>query len=129
MDQGTQEFSYKIVPHRGDWRSAGISKKACELNTPVIQVAETYHKGSLPQSFCGIRIECDNVIATVFKKSEDKDAYILRCYKTSGIATETIIEIPMLERKWTVSFGKCEIKTFFIPINIDKTIIEKNLIE
>ncbi len=129
MDQSIQELGYKIVPHAGDWRDAGIVKKACVINTRVIQVAAIYHKGPLPKSFCGIRIECNNVIATVFKKAEDGDGHILRCYETSGFATEAVIKIPMRGRKWTASFGKCEIKTFCIPENADEAIPEKNLLE
>lgn len=129
MDQGMQEFRYKIVPYAGDWREAGIVKKAYENITPAIQVHETYHEGPLPQCFSGIRIDNPNIIADVFKKAEDEDGYILRCYESSGADCETEIEIPFLERKWLAAFGKCEIKTFFIPRDAKKTVAEMNLLE
>ena len=122
-----QEFRYKIVPHVGDWREAKTVQKAYELNTPVTQITETYHKGSLTQSLRGIKISNQNIIATVFKRAEDDNGYILRCYETLGCDCETDIEIPFTQKSWTANFGKCEIKTFFIPDNGE--VIEKNLLE
>jgi alpha-mannosidase len=129
MDQGIQEFKYVIVPHRKKWQDSSIVKKAFQLNTQFIQIPETFHEGKLPQKLQGIRISCENVIATVFKKSEDKEGFIIRLYETSGLETEAEIDILILKRKWKTNFGRCEIKTFFIPEDITKNIIETDLIE
>lgn len=129
MDQGIQEFKYVLAPHTGEWKDAGIVKKAYELNVPPIQITETYHKGPLPQKFEGVRVSAGNIIVTVFKKAEDGDDYILRCYDAAGRDTTLEIEIPMLGRKWQTSVGKCEIKTFRIPADINESVIENNLLE
>ncbi len=129
MDQGVQEFKYALVPHAGDWREADAAKKAYELNVPPVHIIETYHKGSLPQKYEGIRVSANNVIVTAFKKAEDGDGYIVRCYEAAGRADRAEIEIPMLNRKWTAEFGKCEIKTFRIPVNPDDEVAEVNLLE
>jgi alpha-mannosidase len=129
MDQGIQEFRYSLVPHAGCWKDAGVVQKAYELNVPPVQVIETYHEGTLPQRFEGIQLSAGNIIASVLKKAEDGDGYILRCYETAGRETDVTIEIPMLGRKWRTTFGICEIKTFHIPVNGKEPVSEKNLIE
>lgn len=129
MDQGIQEFNYVILPHIGDWSASPVVKRSNELNEKPVWVMETYHKGELPRSFEGIKIAVDNVIATVLKKAEDKNGYILRCYETCGKEAVTEIEIPFLNKKWSAKFGKCEIKTFYIPEASEELVIENNLIE
>jgi alpha-mannosidase len=129
MDQGIQEFNYLLVPHKGDWKKSDIAKKAYELNVPATSVIETYHKGTMPLKFEAISISADNVIATVFKRAEDEDGYILRCYETEGMETTTQLELPLLNRNWKADFGKCEIKTFWIPDSKDLCVQEKNLLE
>ncbi|AZN40126.1 alpha-mannosidase [Paenibacillus albus] len=129
MDQGVQEFKYGLVPHAGGWQDAQVAQKAYELNVPPVSIVETYHEGSLPQSFAGIQVSSDQIIATAFKKAEDGDGYILRCYETSGREATTSIAIPMLGRKWDAAFGACEIKTFRIPLSAADEVIENNLIE
>ncbi|NSW91569.1 MAG: alpha-mannosidase [Firmicutes bacterium] len=129
MDQGIQEFKYMLVPHRGDWRTAGVVKKAYELNVKPLAITETYHSGPLPSSFEGVKVCADNIIVTVFKRGEDGGGFILRCYETEGKETSAEIEVPMLKRKWRADFGRCEIKTFFIPDDPEAEVTEKNLIE
>ncbi|HHV97375.1 MAG TPA: alpha-mannosidase [Clostridiaceae bacterium] len=129
MDQGIQEFKYVLVPHLGDWRNSGIVKKAYELNVPIIMIKETYHKGNMPLKFEGIRVSAENIIASVFKRSEDGNGYVIRCYETAGKLTEAEIEVQFLNRRWKASFGGCEIKTFYIPKNQNEEVIEVNLLE
>ncbi|AZN41427.1 alpha-mannosidase [Paenibacillus albus] len=129
MDQGLQEFSYALVPHGGSWQESGIVRKAYELNVQPIGVWETYHEGPLPQLMEGIQIGADQVVATAFKQAEDGDGWIVRCYETSGAPVETEIVVPLLGRTWRASFGKCEIKTFFIPSHSSEPVQEVNLIE
>ncbi len=129
MDQGIHEFTYSIVPHKGDWKEGAVVRKAYELNVPVEQIFETYHKGSLPKSLKGIEISPGNIVAVVFKRAEDDNGFILRCYETEGRETKTSIELTMLDRKWEVDFGRCEIKTFFIPDALSEDVEETNLLE
>ena len=129
MDQGIHGFSYMLSSHSGTWKDAGLVKKAYEFNVQTIQVTETYHEGSLEQVFEGIKISSENVIASVFKKSEDGSAMILRCYEINGRDTTAVIEIPLLKRKWTAKFTKCEIKTFRIPVEGDMDVVEVDLLE
>ncbi|CAK4815473.1 unnamed protein product [Aphanomyces euteiches] len=129
MEQGVHEFAYSLVPHEGSWRDAGIVRKAYELNVPLTHVIETYHEGSLPQLYRGILISSEQIVATAFKKAEEGDGYILRCYETMGTDAEVTIEIPMLGKKWSAKFNKCEIKTFKISLDPDQKVLETNLLE
>ena len=49
MDQGRQTFLVRLVPHAGDWRAAGVVRRAAELNQPPFALIETFHEGPLPQ--------------------------------------------------------------------------------
>ncbi|TVY11160.1 alpha-mannosidase [Paenibacillus cremeus] len=129
MDQGVQEFTYVLTPHAGSWQHSGVVRKAYEWNTPLQQVWETYHEGDLPQRAEGIAISADNVIAVAFKPAEDGDGWILRCHETYGREAETELQLPALNRSWRSAFGRCEIKTFFIPVNEQEPIIEVNFLE
>jgi alpha-mannosidase len=130
MDQGINEFKYVLVPHKNNWQQSGIVQKAFELNTEFPKIIETYHKGHLSQTYSGIKISKGNIIAVTLKKGEDNDSYILRCYEIAGIGTEEVnIDIPLLNRQWKTAFSACEIKTFSIPFDINKPVIETNLLE
>jgi alpha-mannosidase len=129
MEQGVHEFAYSLVPHEGSWRDAGVVRKAYEFNVPPAYVIETYHEGSLPQSYSGIVISSEHIVVTAFKLAEELDGYILRCFETMGEAAEVTIEIPMLGKKWSANFNKCEIKTFKISLDSEQEVIETNLLE
>lgn len=129
MDQGIQEFSYTLVPHQGCWRKAGIVRKANELNVPLLTVWETYHEGVLPQRAQEISISHEAVAATAFKQAEDGAGWIVRCYETAGQEADADIALPSLGRQWSSTFGKCEIKTFYIPSDASQPVKEVNFIE
>ncbi|NHN34224.1 alpha-mannosidase [Paenibacillus agricola] len=129
MDQGVQEFTYTLTPHAGDWKQGRLVQKANELNVPPLLMWETYHEGQLPQYFQGIEVSAESVVATAFKRAEDGDGWIVRCYETLGQETEVAIKLPVLKREWKATFGKCEIKTFWIPDDSSLDIAEVNFIE
>jgi len=131
IDEGIQTFKYMIIPHSGGWQDAGVVKKSWELNNPPFIVYETYHKGIAPRTASIINISRENIIASVFKKAEDSEDYILRCYETAGIKTEVEIGLSITDencKKWTAVFNINEIKTFLIPHD-GSEIKEVNLIE
>lgn len=129
MDQGINEFRYQILPHQGDWRSAGTVRKAYELNVPHVLIYETYHKGTMPLSLQGISISSDNVIVSALKAAEDGQGYVLRCYETAGEDTDCAINLMALGRQWPARFGRNEIKSFYIPSDPDLQISETDFIE
>ncbi|MCL2832268.1 MAG: hypothetical protein FWD78_03775 [Treponema sp.] len=129
MDQGVHEFRYWLRPHTGLPDTAQTVKTALECNTEPAVIIESYHSGNLPLVYSGIKAEADNVTVTVFKRAEDNSGYILRAYETAGTPVKTQIDLPLLDRQINVSFGKHEIKTLFIPDDINVPAEEKNLVE
>jgi alpha-mannosidase len=129
MDQGVQEFRYALLPHRGSWVDAGVVRRAVELNTEPVQVLETYHSGALAPSYEGIRIGAANIVASVLKRAEDGNAFVLRCYESAGTPVQTEISLAVVGRTWQAHFGTCEIKTFLIPDDRSAVVREVNLLE
>jgi alpha-mannosidase len=129
MDQGIQEFRYALVPHSGDWRQCNAARKANELNVPPIPVIETFHRGPLPLAYSGIQIKGDGVIVTAFKKAEDGNGYILRFYESKGREVPAAIYVPALNRRFSIDFKPCQIKTFLIPADPDAAVEETNFLE
>jgi len=129
IDQGIQRFTYSLLPHTGNWETAGTVKRAAELNQKPISIIESYHKGSLPQKDSFLSVDVENVIVSVIKQAEDNEDLILRVYETSNEATVAVISLPKWGRTITSEFKPSEIKTFRIPKDPSKPIVENNLLE
>jgi alpha-mannosidase len=129
MDLGPQDFAYALLPHAGSWAESGVVRAAIELNTEAVQVPETFHEGPLPAHFQGVTIDADNVIANAFKRSEEGDGYVLRCYETAGRPCGATIALASPVRSWKADFGASEIKTFLVPDDPAQDVREVNLLE
>jgi alpha-mannosidase len=129
IDQGTQTFTYTMVPHEGNWETAGTVKRAAELNQKPTTIIETYHKGSLPQKDSFLSVDVDNVIVSVVKKAEDNDDLIVRAYETTNNETTAKIELPKWNRVVETEFKPSEIKTFRIPKDQSEPVVETNMLE
>lgn len=111
MEQGVQEFRYVLLPHGGDLAEA--AREAMLLNQPVEPVYGTNHGGELPASFCGLEVDSPSVVCETVKYAEDGEALILRLYETAGrpAQAEVAVHIPHYESRFSLSFGKQEIRT------------------
>jgi alpha-mannosidase len=90
-DRGHHEFTYRLVPHQGDWREANIVQLAQELNNPIVlQLSPIPAK---QQSF--LRVSAPNIVLSAFKRSQDQSGWIMRFYEANGQETETEIEISL----------------------------------
>ena len=131
MDQGIQHFTYRLLPHPGDWRNGEVPRQAAELNQPPLVLASTFHPlGRLPPSASFMSVEPDNILMTVLKQAEDGDDLILRAYETAGVATRAVIRMPAWGRTVEVNFGTFEIKTLRVSqVDASLPVIETNLVE
>ncbi|MEH7380563.1 glycoside hydrolase family 38 C-terminal domain-containing protein [Bacillus sp. JJ1533] len=129
IDQGYQRFTYSLLPHKGNWETAGTVRRAAELNQRPISIIETYHKGSLPQKDSFLSVDVENIIISAVKKAEDNDDLIVRAYETTNDATTAVISLPKWNRTITAEFKPSEIKTFRIPKDESLPIVETNLLE
>ena len=109
MEQGIHEFTYAILPHRSV-RETG--RRAAELNTAPFTVLETFHKGTLPTAYSGIRVSPENIVVTAVKKHEDSDAVVVRAYECEGRDTEAELEV--FGTMFRATFGHRSVKTFLV---------------
>ncbi len=128
-EQGERHVKFRLVPHDGDWRKAGVMQHAAILNTPVHPVYETYHKGRLPQRLSGLSISAPGVTAVALKEAEEGGAYILRCCESFGETAECELTLPLIGRSWQAAFTPWEIKTFRIPYDAARPVTETDFLE
>ncbi|MFD0678730.1 MULTISPECIES: alpha-mannosidase [unclassified Paenibacillus] len=96
-DKGEHTFTYSLLPHEGDWFTAGTAEQAHRLNVPVtvMEIADSStvanHASSagttanvLPAELSFISVAGDHVMIDSIKKAEDSDSWIVRCYEYAG---------------------------------------------
>lgn len=129
IDQGMQQFTYVLLPHRGDWRAAQTVRRAAELNQRPIALFESGHAGTLPLAASFVEIEGKSVALGAIKHAEDGNGLIVRCYETNGTSARAHIRLRGWSREIDAEFGPCEIKTFLVPIALDDPVREVNMLE
>lgn len=132
-DEGLQEATYSLYPHKGNWREAGTTRKGYELNEPLVARVATAHAGTLPASKSYVSVGPANIVTTALKMAEDGTGYILRFYETDGkpcdalvqtsLPVKRYVETDMMEKPiaqecsindgaFSAKVGKCEVKTY-----------------
>jgi alpha-mannosidase len=135
QDQGIQRFSYRLLPHSGDWRTAQPTRVAALLGQPVRAMLEAFHEGPLPASDSFVADGGGQVMITAVKGSEDPSDgpggadLIVRAVETTGRAGTASLELPLVGRTIDVGFGASQIRTFRIPADPDAEIVEVDLVE
>ncbi|MDF2629244.1 MAG: alpha-mannosidase, partial [Symbiobacteriaceae bacterium] len=129
MEQGVQRFTYSLLPHEGGWEQAGTVKRGWELNQLPVGIIETYHAGPLPLRDSFLSVDAENVVVQVVKRHEDSEDLIIRAYETEKAAVRATIRLPHFGRAFAADFGPCEIKTFRVPVNAARPVVETNLLE
>ena len=130
LDQGVQRFVYRLLPHSGDWRAAGVVRAAAELNQPPFALLESCHPGPLPQRRSFASVTPGSVVVSVLKLTEDPgDDLVVRAYESAGRPAHAEIDLPLAGRRITATFGPCEIKTFRAPRDSELPVIETDLLE
>ncbi|NUQ71813.1 MAG: alpha-mannosidase [Chthonomonadales bacterium] len=82
-DRGVHEFTYALLPHRGDWRERVVNA-AYELNAPLLARTVTPHAGRLPRVRSTISVDRPSVIVETVKMAEDGRGLIVRVYEARG---------------------------------------------
>lgn len=78
-DQGLHEFTYSLLPHRGDWREGDTVRHAAQLNVPLAAVPA----GGAAPSESYLQVSGPAILETL-KPAEDGDGIILRLYEPNG---------------------------------------------
>jgi alpha-mannosidase len=87
-DRGMHHFTYRLLPHAGDLRDAGVIDAGYDLNVALRTVATTPHAGPLPDVRSLVTVDRANVVVEVVKRPDDAgtgdDAVVLRMYEAWG---------------------------------------------
>ncbi|GAA3541189.1 alpha-mannosidase [Nonomuraea rosea] len=130
QDQGVQRFSYLLVPHAGDWRAAGLTRRAGLLGSPVRAMLESFHDGTLPGSRSYLDDGGGQVMVTAMKCHEDEPRdLVVRAVETTGRAAVATFDLPLAGVRLTADFGPSQIRTFRIPLDDPQAAVETDLVE
>ena len=79
-DMGRHTFRYALLPHAGDFRTAGVIEEGYRFNVPLVVKAS----GAAPTETSFFGVTAPNVVIDTVKKAEDSDALIVRMYESHG---------------------------------------------
>jgi alpha-mannosidase len=89
-DLGIHEFTYSLMPHRGDWQAAGVDHEAEALNNPLIAVSGQGGGGEGTDAWTPFKLSQVSGGATVrievaaVKPAERGQGFVLRLVETRG---------------------------------------------
>jgi alpha-mannosidase len=129
MDQGTQRFTLGLVPHRGGWADAGLTRAAAEQNQRPTVLLESYHAGPLALRGSYAAVEPENLVLGAVKLAEDADDLVVRVVETAGRAATARVAFPAWHRELSFEIGPHEIRTFRVPRDGGAEPIETDLLE
>jgi alpha-mannosidase len=86
-DRGQHRFTYSLLPHQGDWRTAQVVRRAYELNAPLFVTNEQRPRSKAgqsslvlgPSSF--VSTPTDHVVVETVKVADDGNGLIVRLYE------------------------------------------------
>lgn len=133
QDQGPQMFTYLLVPHAGDWRTARLTQRAAELGARPRAMLESYHDGVLPARL-SLAGATGPVHVTAIKGAEDAGPdgahdLVIRAVEARGEAGNATIDLPLVGRRISATFTPYQIRTFLVPRNRRRRVVEVDLIE
>lgn len=138
QDQGVQTFRYLLVPHAGDWRTADLTRRAGLLGAPVRAMLESSHEGPLGASGSFADDGAEQVIVTAIKGSEDDfpgpdgqpgPDLVVRAVESTGQPASARFELPLVDRVLEAEFGPSQIRTFRVPRDPQRPVVEVDLLE
>jgi alpha-mannosidase len=80
-DRGRHRFTYALMPHRGDFREAGVIAAAEDLNSPLRMLHSSHVTGVRRSLF---EVDTPQVVVEAVKRAEDSDAIVVRLYEAWG---------------------------------------------
>ncbi len=129
QDQGLQRFELSLVPHRGAWAEAGLTRLAVEHNQPPTVLVESFHDGELPLAASWASVEPYHLVLGAVKAAEDGDDVIVRVVETAGRPAAARVELPAWGRTIAFHIGPFEIRTFRVPREAALDAVESDLLE
>jgi alpha-mannosidase len=97
-DRGDHRFTYRLLPHAGDLRDAGVIDAGYDLNVPLKAVATSAHPGKLDAQGSFFSVDSPNVVVEVVKEADDgSGALVVRLYESWGRRGPVTLRAP-----WTL---------------------------
>ena len=85
-DEGHHTFTYSLLPHAGDWRTAGVVREAYALNQPLVAVpVPAQPQGTLAPTFSLAAVDADHVVIETVKEAEAGEALVIRVYESHQV--------------------------------------------
>ena len=102
-DRGHHRFTYRLLPHAGDLRDAGVIDAGYDLNVPLRAIVASPRSGSPTSEAAGTRndgrsmlsVDAPNVVVEVVKRSDDDpDVLVVRMYDAWGRRGPVTVRTP-----------------------------------
>jgi alpha-mannosidase len=129
QDQGVQRLTLRLVPHRGAWSDAKLTRRAMALNQRPTVLIESRHQGSRPATASFVSVEPENVIVAAVKGAEDGDGLVLRVVETAGRRAAARIALGDRGQAIALDIGPFEIRTVRAPADPSREPFETDLLE
>lgn len=113
-DQGVSEFSYSFKAVGNDEGYGRIVREARLFNTPLVNIIENNHEGSLPNTFKGIDCNKENVTVSAIKFSEDGKGKIIRVYETDGNDVSFTVTGALLPKTLKAEITAYSVNTYYL---------------
>jgi alpha-mannosidase len=92
-DRGRHAFTYRLLPHAGDLRDAGVVDAGYDLNVPVRAVTTGVHGGARPAAGSFVTVDAPHVVVEVVKRADDEpDALVVRLYEAWGRRGRVVVD-------------------------------------
>lgn len=111
-DQGQMDFTYVLMPVGETWHE--VTKAAAQLNKPVTVIIESWHEGKLSETFRGISIDCDNVMLSAVKRSEDGCGTVVRLYEIDGHEADVTVSGAILPVEIKDKITPWSVETYYL---------------
>jgi alpha-mannosidase len=112
-DRGFHRFTYSLLPHAGDWREAEVTRRAYELNAPMIATtagrALRAESSALSPQSSFVSTPTGHIVVETVKVAHDGDGLIVRLYEAHnqrgpaalvfGQPIASAVEVDLLERE------------------------------
>jgi len=84
-DRGRHRFTYRLLPHAGDLRDAGVVDAGYDLNVPLRVLPASPHPGPMGDVASMLSVDAPNVVVEVAKRADDDpDVLVVRMYEAWG---------------------------------------------
>lgn len=114
QDLGEHEFTYSLLPHKGDFVDGHTVLEAYDLNQPLIS-----RNGCMPDcSHSFITVNNPYVELDAVKQSEDKNDLVIRFHEFSGSRQQVALELGFDYTSW------CESDLMERPVEEFRTVTE-----